>query len=50
MIPIKRGLDLPVNGAPVQKVDGSSAVRRVAVVGDDFVGMKPALELSLIHI
>ena len=47
MIPIKRGLDLPVNGAPVQKVDGSSAVRRVAVVGDDFVGMKPALEVSV---
>ncbi|MED5448062.1 MAG: Na(+)-translocating NADH-quinone reductase subunit A [Planctomycetota bacterium] len=47
MIPIKRGLDLPVNGSPVQEVDTSSGVRRVAVVGDDYVGMKPALEVSV---
>ena len=47
MIPIKRGLDLPINGSPVQEVDASSGVRRVAVVGDDYVGMKPALEVAV---
>ena len=47
MIPIKQGLDLPIAGAPVQEVTAAPLTRRTAVVGDDFVGMRPSLEVSV---
>ena len=40
---IKRGLDLPIAGTPVQAVEVGPAVSRVAVLGADFVGLKPTL-------
>ena len=46
MIRIKRGLDLPINGAPEQSVDDAKPVRTVAVLGHDYVGMKPTMEVS----
>ena len=47
MIPIKQGLDLPITGAPVQEVTAAPLTRRTAVVGEDFVGMKPSLEVAV---
>jgi Na+-transporting NADH:ubiquinone oxidoreductase subunit A len=47
MIPIKRGLDLPISGAPIQEVTVATGSRLVAIVGDDYVGMKPALEVAV---
>jgi Na+-transporting NADH:ubiquinone oxidoreductase subunit A len=47
MIRIKQGLDLPISGAPDQTVRATHAARRVAVLGSDFVGMKPALEVAV---
>ena len=47
MIPIKRGLDLPISGVPVQEVSAAPGSRRVAIVGDDYIGMKPALEVAV---
>ena len=40
---IKRGLDLPMSGAPAQEIQDASPVSRVAVVAADFVGMKPKM-------
>ncbi|MEM9689314.1 MAG: Na(+)-translocating NADH-quinone reductase subunit A [Pseudomonadota bacterium] len=40
---LKKGLDLPVDGAPVQSIDDGSAVRTVAVLGRDYLGLKPRL-------
>lgn len=40
---IKRGLDLPINGKPNQKVTEGNNVRHVALLGDDYVGMRPML-------
>lgn len=39
----KRGLDLPLAGEPALQVDAARAVSRVALLGADYVGLKPAL-------
>lgn len=44
---IRNGLDLPITGVPQQKVEGSPVIRRVAVLGSDFVGMKPTMEVQV---
>ncbi|MEP1594134.1 MAG: hypothetical protein ABJK20_06155, partial [Halieaceae bacterium] len=41
MIKIKRGLDIPIQGAPDQTIEDAPAARAVALVGFDYVGMKP---------
>jgi len=43
MTVIKRGLDLPISGEPEQRIEAGPAVSRVAIVGDDYVGMKPTM-------
>lgn len=43
MIRIKRGLDLPIAGAPEQVVADSLRSRSVALLGADYVGMKPTM-------
>ncbi|MFB9885612.1 Na(+)-translocating NADH-quinone reductase subunit A [Balneatrix alpica] len=45
MIKISRGLDLPISGAPAQRIDGQPSVRSVAVVGFDYHGLKPTMEV-----
>jgi Na+-transporting NADH:ubiquinone oxidoreductase subunit A len=45
MIKIKRGLDIPIQGAPEQVIDDAPAARNVALVGFDYVGMKPTMEV-----
>jgi Na+-transporting NADH:ubiquinone oxidoreductase subunit A len=46
MIKIKRGLDLPIAGAPQQSISDGRAVRSVAVLGPDYVGMKPTMAVQ----
>jgi Na+-transporting NADH:ubiquinone oxidoreductase subunit A len=43
MIKISRGLDLPLDGAPEQAISDASTARAVAVLGSDYVGMKPTM-------
>ncbi|MFP5457817.1 MAG: Na(+)-translocating NADH-quinone reductase subunit A [Bacteriovoracia bacterium] len=43
MIKITKGLDLPITGAPEQKIYSANAPKEVAIVGDDYVGMKPTV-------
>ena len=43
MIKIKRGLNIPIQGAPRQVIEDAPAVRAVALVGFDYVGMKPTM-------
>jgi len=45
MIRIKKGLDLPISGAPADTIEDARPVRVVAVIGEDFVGMKPTMEV-----
>ncbi len=46
MIKIKRGLDLPIEGQPEQKIHAGPLLRSVALVGFDYVGMKPTMLVS----
>lgn len=46
MIRIKRGLDLPINGAPEQLIHDARPVGTVAILGQDYVGMKPTMEVK----
>ncbi|MEZ5560360.1 MAG: Na(+)-translocating NADH-quinone reductase subunit A [Pseudomonadales bacterium] len=43
MIKIKKGLDLPIAGRPEAAIDTAGAVRSVAVLGEDYPGMKPTM-------
>ncbi|MEK9670259.1 MAG: Na(+)-translocating NADH-quinone reductase subunit A [Gammaproteobacteria bacterium] len=43
MIEIKTGLDLPIKGSPRQEIGEGNAVKRVAVIGSDYPGMKPTM-------
>jgi len=42
---ITKGLDLPMQGAPVHIVRGDTYPTRVAVMADDFPGMKPSMKV-----
>ena len=43
MIKIKKGLDLPITGAPEQVISAGQKVTQVAILGADYVGMKPTM-------
>ncbi|QDP00709.1 Na(+)-translocating NADH-quinone reductase subunit A [Thalassotalea sp. PS06] len=43
MIPIKKGLDVPVSGAPQQVISDGPAIKTVATLGEEFVGMRPTM-------
>ncbi|MDX1589652.1 MAG: Na(+)-translocating NADH-quinone reductase subunit A [Oleiphilaceae bacterium] len=43
MIKIKKGLDLPIDGAPEHTIEEGRRVREVALTGFDYVGMKPTM-------
>jgi Na+-transporting NADH:ubiquinone oxidoreductase subunit A len=46
-IEIKKGLDLPITGQPKQEIDEGRRPGKVAVVGTDYVGMKPKFAVSI---
>lgn len=46
MIEVKKGLDLPITGVPEQRIEDARPVRHVAVLGTDYVGMKPTMEVK----
>ena len=43
MIKTKKGLDLPISGIPSLDVDSSTAINTIAILGADFVGLKPTM-------
>lgn len=43
---IKKGLELPITGAPGQTIEAGPTVRSVAVLGRDYVGMKPTMRVK----
>lgn len=40
---LKKGLDLPITGGPEQKITDGNTVKSVAVLGTDYVGLKPKM-------
>lgn len=47
MIKIKKGLNLPITGEPEQVIHDGPTVRTVAVLGRDYVGMKPTMAIQV---
>ena len=46
MIKITNGLDLPLEGEPKQNIDEGRPVGTVAVLGPDYIGMKPTMAVN----
>jgi Na+-transporting NADH:ubiquinone oxidoreductase subunit A len=42
-IRINKGLDIPISGKPEEKVDPGCPVRSVALLGNDYIGLKPKI-------
>jgi len=47
MIKISRGLDVPISGAPEQRIEPGPKARSVALIGFDYVGMKPTMAVKV---
>jgi len=47
MIKINRGLDLPIAGAPEQVINDGIKARSVAVIGFDYIGLKPTMAVQV---
>lgn len=45
MIRIRKGLDLPIAGAPTQSIEDGPRAQRVALLGADYVGMRPTMRV-----
>ena len=45
-IRIRRGYDLPISGGAGTRVERGAAVRRVAVLGSDYPGIRPSLNVA----
>ncbi len=43
MITIKKGLDLPISGAPSQVISDGNPINKVALLGEEYVGMRPTM-------
>ena len=43
MTTISKGLDLPISGQPRQVIESGAIITRVALLGDDYIGMKPTM-------
>jgi Na+-transporting NADH:ubiquinone oxidoreductase subunit A len=43
---IRKGLDLPLAGEPLQSIDNAAASPRVALVGADWSGLKPTMRVQ----
>ncbi|MBI6547580.1 Na(+)-translocating NADH-quinone reductase subunit A [Xenorhabdus lircayensis] len=43
MIKIKKGLNLPIAGAPAQVIEDGPTIRHVALLGEEYVGMRPSM-------
>ncbi|MCF7521598.1 Na(+)-translocating NADH-quinone reductase subunit A [Neisseria sp. ZJ106] len=46
MIKIKKGLDLPIAGRPEQAVYDGPVITEVALLGEEYVGMRPSMKVK----
>ena len=47
MIRTKRGLDLPISGSPSESIDDGRQIRTVAILGNDYPGLKPTMAVAV---
>jgi len=46
VISIRKGLDLPLKGTPEQKIHSAPTVRTVALIGRDYLGLRPKMAVA----
>ncbi len=46
-IQIKKGLDVPISGVPTQQIEDGPDIHHVALIGPDYIGMKPTLAVQV---
>ncbi|WP_372367529.1 Na(+)-translocating NADH-quinone reductase subunit A [Candidatus Uabimicrobium sp. HlEnr_7] len=46
-IKIKKGLNLPITGEPEQVIKDQPEVTTVAIIGEDYIGMKPTMQVKV---
>ncbi len=47
MTVIKKGFDLPIKGDPDQRVQAGPPVTRTALLGQDYIGMRPTMQVQV---
>jgi Na+-transporting NADH:ubiquinone oxidoreductase subunit A len=47
MIAIKKCLDVPISGAPEQAISSGNAVTKVAILGEEYIGMRPTMQVRV---
>ncbi|WP_111976471.1 Na(+)-translocating NADH-quinone reductase subunit A [Algibacillus agarilyticus] len=47
MITIKKGLDVPISGAPEQAISSGNTVTKIAVLGEEYIGMRPTMRVRV---
>lgn len=43
---LRKGLDVPISGAPRPEIGNAGPVRTAAVLGDDYIGLKPRIAVA----
>ncbi len=44
---IKKGLDVPIKGQPIQTIKPAAPVKRVGLLGGDYIGMRPTMAVGV---
>ncbi|QSX39887.1 Na(+)-translocating NADH-quinone reductase subunit A [Shewanella cyperi] len=47
MITIKKGLDLPLAGGPEQVIHDGPAIKHVATLGEEYIGLRPTMKVKV---
>ncbi|WNO60542.1 Na(+)-translocating NADH-quinone reductase subunit A [Rheinheimera sp. MMS21-TC3] len=47
MIKLKKGLDIPLSGSPKQEISTGNSIKTVAVLGEEYVGMRPTMAVEV---
>jgi Na+-transporting NADH:ubiquinone oxidoreductase subunit A len=47
MIKLKKGLDIPLAGSPKQEISAGNAINTVAVLGEEYIGMRPTMSVEV---
>lgn len=47
MINIKKGLDVPIQGAPQQVIHDAPVIKTVATLGEEYIGMRPTMHVRV---
>ena len=47
MVKINKGMDIPLSGSPEQIIYNGKPIQSIAIIGDDYIGMKPTMAVKV---